>query len=139
MLPKSMFRIVERAEEINVIKLTGAPIDVLRHDSEFLKPVSDLMENASLDNGGDIDAFDKIYECLLRLVRELERQGISESEIAIDLTAGSKSTSVAAAAATIGRRIVNQYVCTNPRDRKAEAWEYDVLEYDLLSFSQATE
>ena len=73
------------------------------------------------------------------VVSEPERQGITESEIAIDLTAGSKPASVAAAAATIGRQIVNQYVCTNPCDKAAEIWEYDVLEYDLLSFSQSTE
>ncbi len=117
----------------------GLAIEVwLQHNGGSLRPIHSL-KDTSLDNGWEFDAFDRIYECLLRLVRELERQGISESEIAIDLTAGSKPTSVAAAAATIGRRIVNQYVCTNPRDRKAEAWEYDVLEYDLLSFSQATE
>lgn len=109
----------------------------LQYNGGSFLQVDSLAKQTSLDNGWDFDAFDKIYDCLLRLIETLESEGISESEIAIDLTAGSKPTSVAAAAATIGRRIVNQYVCTNPHDRNAEAWEYDVLEYDLLSFSQA--
>jgi hypothetical protein len=111
----------------------------LQHDEGTLKRVSELARQTSIDNGWNFDAFDVIYESLVRLLAVLTAKGVSETEIAIDLTAGLKPNSVAAAAVSIGRPVVNQYVCTNPRDRSANIWEYEVLEYDLMQFSQATE
>lgn len=111
----------------------------LQHDQGALKNVSELGQQTWKANGWDFDAFDVMYESLLRLLSVLAAKGYSEHDIAIDLTAGLKPNSVAAAAVSIGRPVVNQYVCTNPRDRSAETWEYEVLEYDLMQFSQATE
>ncbi len=49
--------------------------------------------------------------------------GIDEEDIIIDVTGGQKTTSIAAAAVTLNRRVAFQYVQTNPH---YEVWEYDL-------------
>lgn len=82
--------------------------------------------------GWNFEDFDEMWPAVSQLIEHLTQlESVPEREIAIDLTGGPKPATVVAATATINREIRNQYVCTNPKDRAAAVWEYEVLEYDL--------
>jgi len=86
----------------------------------------------SKENGIDFEDFDKLSEALERVLEILKTvQNIPGKDIQIDFTGGQKPTSVVAAAVTLFSNVSNQYVATNPHERSAPVWEYDVWGYDL--------
>lgn len=82
-------------------------------------------------NGVDFEDFDELTRAYDRILSGLERDGARPDQIQVDFTAGQKPASVVAAVVTICSDVSNQYVATNPRDRQAETWMYDVWGYDF--------
>jgi len=80
--------------------------------------------SASIMSGINFENFDKLSEALLYMILQMRKQRISENEIMIDFTGGTKVVSAIAAAITFNRKIKAQYVQTN------DPWE--VNSYDII-------
>lgn len=86
--------------------------------------------------GWDFDDFDLLFQgfhgMLARLTRtSMEAMQVTDNDICIDWTGGTKPASVVAALVTVDRPIVNQYVTTEPKDPDADEWSYEILGYDI--------
>lgn len=107
-------------------------------DKHLLQPMERCHDvfRFSKDQGWDFDDFDQLYDCMRGMLQQLtsmhiDGRVISDRDIAIDLTGGTKPASVVAALVTVDRPIVNQYVTTDPRDKTADEWTYEIFGYDI--------
>jgi len=82
-------------------------------------------------NGWDFNSYHDLEDCLRSLLASVKGLGYSDFDVVIDITGGTKITSIAASTVTIGTPIVAQYVSTNPRVTTSGDRIFDVFEYDL--------
>lgn len=82
------------------------------------------------DTPVDFEDIESLIEILYQAIKTLKNEGLSESDIMIDITGGQKVTSIAGAVITLNNSIRFQYVQTNP--------PYEVTAYDLTIQTEAT-
>ena len=82
-------------------------------------------------NGWDFNSYQELEECLRSLFALIKIRGYGDLDIVIDITGGTKITSIAATTVSIGTPIVVQYVSTNPRVTTSGFRTFDIFEYDL--------
>jgi hypothetical protein len=115
-LPQSAWfqNIVKRYQELSKVKTQIlVQKDIEYEITKRYKP--------SLHHGFDFEAFDDLSEALAYLLKEFRRDGVAASDVVIDFTSGQKPNSVVAAAITLNRDVIAQYVQTN------EPW--DIIGY----------
>jgi hypothetical protein len=110
-------------------------IEVLRYLKNANDPHEMVAEHHTAwnaaTNGWDFNSYQELEECLRSLLALIKIRGYGDLDIVIDITGGTKITSIAATTVTIGTPIVAQYVSTNPRVTTSGFRTFDIFEYDL--------
>lgn len=117
--------------------LQAVKVDVYLNNRPTLRSFDELVHPLTSQNGFDFEDFEVLTNAFGNLLDELAEQGISATNVQIDLTGGQKPTSVVAAAVTFFSNAANQYVATNPKDWDAPRLVYEVLGYDVREVRQA--